>query len=561
MDFAPSVKQTLLILTLLCCLGCAEIGPPPGGEVDKVKPRILESIPANGSTNVEVSNTIIIRFSERINTRNLKRSIYISPRLIDEPTVKWKSDQVTITLPDSFAVNQTYIISFPDDVRDLRNNPLDSGSVIAFTTGETLSSGKIEGNVVDQQNQPQNNIVTALYSKADLDNKIIDSLYPLYLSVTNNDGYFSFQFIPEGEYLLLAFTDKNKNDKLDIAQELYGMTDRAIMLDSSQKVMSDLQITLSAHTETDLELLSVRQTNSNLIKIDFNNRIEVQHDQNLFNISLQKYSDSSKVYNLTYLIRPDSTYTNSIEAYFGVMDTGSYKLNFRQTANDTVITFDSIKVKLTDDKTNPSIKQFHPEGIKIFKDSANIYMQFSEPLDTSQISSETFYLLDNDSNFVLPKFEFSNQSFCKFSPDFLQDDISQYKLFVSEFDIVDLAGNKMGDSTAFKIINLINQDSLGVIRGTVTLSEQFQAYQNINLSYRNIETNQIFKQQLSDNSFENLLPQGKYFLSGYIDIDNNNKRDFGDVSSLKFAEPTVMYADTIKIRARFETTDIRLEFK
>ena len=238
---------------------------------------------------------------------------------------------------------------------------------------------------------------------------------------------------------------------------------------------------------------------------------------------------------------------------------GNYKL-ISSDSSQFSLSFDSVRVHILEDKLNPFVKIFHPDKYSQFKDSLEMYIQFSEPLDTSAINKETFYLLDLDSNLIFPSFTFPNQSLCLFSNDFLTKDMYQYQLYISEFDIVDLSGNRMGDSTTKQTILIINPDSLGTVTGTIKSIENMNNFDSY-LQLRNLVTQQLFTFYTSEANFHIEVPQGQYFINGYADINKNQKRDFGNIKPLEFAEPFFQSTDTLKIRARFETTNVILEFK
>ena len=313
MDFAPHKILILPILIFAFLIGCAEIGPPPGGPIDKTKPRIAESIPADGSTLVPSDNKIIITFSERVSKPlPTSKPIYISPRPISEPELKWKSDKLTIILADSFEVNQTYIVSFGDGIKDFQNNPLDSGSIIAFTTGEVLASGVIGGQVIDNNNNPIKNKTTALYKKSDFDTtSVIDSLYPNYLTTSDDQGYFTFRYIPNGEYLLIAMDDMNKNERLDTERELFGIPQKLVVLDSTTRLIENIQLPLTFHHTNDTEIKSVRQTKDNIFQIDFNTLNNYILPDSIF--TLQSYTDSSQNFQSQFILKNDKSTENSLQ--------------------------------------------------------------------------------------------------------------------------------------------------------------------------------------------------------------------------------------------------------
>ena len=557
MDFAPHCFKIVILSLCISFLGCAEIGPPPGGSIDKTKPRLLESFPENGSTLVPQDNKITITFSERIKKPTSNKTIYISPRPTQEPELTWKSDRLIITLADSFAVNQTYIISFGDEIQDLRNNTLDSGSIIAFTTGEKLAEGNISGQVVDENNLPVKNILTALYNKNEIESAtVIDSLYPTYIATTDDKGYFSFRYIPNGDYLVIAFNDKNKNERLNPERELYGIPLNSTTLDSSLASIKEMKIPLTFHNSNQIEIKAVQQTEDNTFLINFSN---LQDDLPSNAFTLQKYADTSLPIVSKFILKKNEASQNVVQTYFGILPEGNYKLALQQSTDYEPIIFDSVRVKVLEDKTNPAITLFQPERSSILPDSTDIQIQFSEPLDTTAVNKETFYILDTDSNLIFPSYEFVNQSLCKISHDFITKDVFKYQLHISEFDIKDLAGNQMGDSTTSYDIEIINPDSLGTVNGYIQRDNQ--THVDTYLQVRNLTSQQLFTFYTSDSTFSFEVPQGQYIISGYSDLNKNKKRDFGSIYPFTYAEPFFKSDDTLKVRARFETTNVKLEFK
>jgi hypothetical protein len=57
------------------------------------------------------------------------------------------------------------------------------------------------------------------------------------------------------------------------------------------------------------------------------------------------------------------------------------------------------------------------------------------------------------------------------------------------------------------------------------------------------------------------LPSGSYSLSGFIDSDNDGKQGRGGVWPYRLAETSAISTDTVKVRARFETTGIKFTFR
>ncbi|NIS17275.1 MAG: hypothetical protein GWN96_13835 [candidate division Zixibacteria bacterium] len=57
------------------------------------------------------------------------------------------------------------------------------------------------------------------------------------------------------------------------------------------------------------------------------------------------------------------------------------------------------------------------------------------------------------------------------------------------------------------------------------------------------------------------VPAGNYFFYGFDDLDSNGIYFPGDLPDLQYSEPYFFFDDTVSVRARFETEDVRLEPK
>ncbi|MEW5993629.1 MAG: Ig-like domain-containing protein, partial [Candidatus Zixiibacteriota bacterium] len=205
-------------------LSCAEVAPPPGGEVDRTSPYLIGSQPEDGAINVILDNRIVLRFSEQVVEPRAGRAVYISPRPVREPKLRWKGDRLEIVLPDSFQTDETYVVSLSTDIADLRNNKLDSTGAIAFSTGPSIDSGYVSGTVFSQM-RPAAGVLVGLYSQLPFGDTPtgVDSVFPEYVTQTNQQGQFLLQYLPQREYHLIAFQDQNWNERLDPFREMFAL--------------------------------------------------------------------------------------------------------------------------------------------------------------------------------------------------------------------------------------------------------------------------------------------------------------------------------------------------
>jgi len=79
-----------LVLFAFTLQHCAEVGSPPGGEIDKTAPYLVGSVPADGSVSVPPGNEIVLYFSERVVEPTARQTVLISPRFEEPPVVKFR---------------------------------------------------------------------------------------------------------------------------------------------------------------------------------------------------------------------------------------------------------------------------------------------------------------------------------------------------------------------------------------------------------------------------------------------------------------------------------------
>ena len=80
-------RQRWALCQFLCCAatvwvlgGCAKIGPPLGGEVDRDPPVVLGHTPGSDATDVPLDGLVVIEFSEGMERRRTREAVFIAPR-------------------------------------------------------------------------------------------------------------------------------------------------------------------------------------------------------------------------------------------------------------------------------------------------------------------------------------------------------------------------------------------------------------------------------------------------------------------------------------------------
>lgn len=200
-------------------LGCAKQGYPDGGPKDVTPPKAVSMTPENECCHFN-NPSFKIAFDEYVTLRDAENNILVSPPMIKKPEYVIKGRSLVVNLKDSLRPNTTYLFQFNGAIVDFtEGNPLPYFEY-AFTTGETIDSASIRGKVTDAKtNKPyEKQLAVLAYERNSLaegaDSGVVNS-EPSYITKSQNDGSFIFSHIKEGNYLVVALEDGNRNLKLD----------------------------------------------------------------------------------------------------------------------------------------------------------------------------------------------------------------------------------------------------------------------------------------------------------------------------------------------------------
>ncbi|MCP4684132.1 MAG: Ig-like domain-containing protein [bacterium] len=555
----PTNLSLLIVFSLLLVIGCAEIGRPPGGEVDRQAPELVSSYPENGALQVSSGSEIEILFTERVVEPSRGQPVFISPRQAKAPRVKWSAERIRITLDEPFDSNQTYIVSVSSEVQDLRGNRLDSAISIAFSTGGAIDSGRVAGQVL-REGKPAAGMLMALYDPQSVDDTLpYDSIYPAYLTSSSKSGEFAFQYLPVGEYRLVGFEDKNRDERLNPGRESFALPDRDIVVGGELPVDS-LVLSMTQYDSLSPAVLTALGTKNNLVRIRLNKSIPLDllgpHPSNLL---LRPTKDSLTVYPAQGLLEADEEEAAVLTAFVGQLPEGEYTIELTYAVDQPPLS-DSLSFVLQADDEAPSITEFEPDEKPEFLQQIQMQMRFSEPLDTSRINDQSFVLWQGESTPIDLELNWRDAFRLDLTPAELEPG-HKYRLDVTEFELVDLAGNVLGDSLRSYSFATLDDDSLGSVSGETVISVPGRIDSPVVLTFSSVSDKRTFEVTASNRIFDLTLPPGKYLLSGYIDQDANDERYDGSLFPFKLAETQAFHPDTIAVRARFETAGVVFEFK
>ncbi len=205
----------LLLLLLVGSAGCANPVPPTGGPADDVPPSIQLSEPEAGAV-LFAGDRLRIHFSEYINQPTLLQALSINPEPDGRLEYVWNKRTVEIRFPEGLRENTTYVVTIDAKLRDVHGVALRQPITLAFSTGPTINQGKLAGRVLDPATSagvPEMDVFA--YRRADSTAPALPIERPDYRTQTGADGTFAFFYLSEDPYYVIALEDRNRNRRPD----------------------------------------------------------------------------------------------------------------------------------------------------------------------------------------------------------------------------------------------------------------------------------------------------------------------------------------------------------
>ena len=241
----------LLLAYTWSSTSCATIGSPGGGGKDTLAPSVIQCDPPNLSVALNESGErllsfdgkrVLLEFDEYYVLKNPSTQIYLSPPTDGELEFKQKGKKLYVQLPDSLKAATTYTLNFGSSLTDLTEGNVQNRFKYVFSTGTFIDSFHVQGIVVDAYTQKaKKNMTVALYEFPDsMTEQSFDSIplqtKPSFIGITDEEGFFSVDFVRSGMYKLLSFDDKNSDLVYNPGSEAFAFSKESVVSDSLPRV-------------------------------------------------------------------------------------------------------------------------------------------------------------------------------------------------------------------------------------------------------------------------------------------------------------------------------------
>jgi len=506
-------------------LSCAQIVAPTGGEKDIIPPEILSIDPENNQIQFQ-ETSIRIEFDEFIKLNNLSKQLIVSPPLNHDLNVKVKGKSLQIEIEDTLKENTTYLLNFGNAIVDItEQNPVADFKYV-FSTGSHIDSLSISGQVIDAfKLEAIENMLVMLYEDYQNDSIPLKEL-PQYLGRTNKEGNYQITNIKAGTYRLFGVKDANDNFIFDRPDEVIAFYGDSLEINDnidSVKLYSFLEDKQSQYLESQTEKgpqlildFKKRIDSMNILQIDsvkkaniLQQKIGVEGDS-LF-IWWQEYGMEEINIQLT----SDSNFSDTISFKADSMDKKA-KLKLNRPVNSIQAHYKPVSLIF-----NRPIKSIDADSIQLTR------------IDSTAIK-HTISIDSNNNHKALLAFKFKEDS--------------TYRLILHKGAIQDIYG-RVNDSLNYKF-------KFDKPKDYGNLSIKLNADTSCNRIVQLLDKGKKVLRSSSSRMDQQIdfkhLKAGSYRLRLIFDCNNNNRWDTGEYLSKKQAEKTILFNETITIRANWD---------
>ncbi len=227
-------------------VACAERRPPPGGPVDDVAPMVIAVEPADGALGVAPGTPIRITFSEEMNRKSVERALRLAPNA-ERAERAWDGNALIVTAPPDAPAGPRgeRVVSLLRIAEDERGNRLVEPLEIAFTSGDSLPDGEIEGRLAGGPADPRARLL--LFRAPGPAPDSLPAATPLREISASTDGAFRFRHLGVGggdTLALFALAQPEVRPSLDAKRDRVAFGPDTLVLSAAAPRLAGISLTL-----------------------------------------------------------------------------------------------------------------------------------------------------------------------------------------------------------------------------------------------------------------------------------------------------------------------------
>ncbi len=426
--------------------------------LDTTAPYIIATSPADNSTDIPINTKITITFSESIDSTtitsdtfkvmNLSDSSFVQGEIIYSNTIAEFASNPELTPATQYSVTIT------SKIKDKSGNYLKSDYIFKFTTGavsipdlippQIILTNPLNGTV----DVPLNTKITVMFSEP-IDKTTLNSETFKIVNISGSATISGEIIYNENTATFIPQNNMSYNTQYTatLTTEIKDLSGNSLLESYSWSFTTGLNIDIVplkiTLTTPEKDAINV-PISTNIVAI-FTEQIDVSTITNdvfqvISNIDFLPIKGTVKYYGTTITFIPEN------DLIPGVVYTAIISKNIKDLSGNTLIENYkwSFTIGLITDTIPPQIIQTSPENKAIdISFSTNISALFSEPMDISTISSETFQIIKNIDNYPVAGIIMYNGTTLTFIPEENFEADTIYTAAITA-KVKDLSGNEMG---------------------------------------------------------------------------------------------------------------------
>ncbi len=536
------------IVIFLFFLSCAKEVAPSGGPKDVDPPEVMWVSPQDKTVRFQETK-IIIRFNEFITLKNPATNIYFVPFLEEEVQYKIKGKKLIVKLPRTMKDSLTYSLMLSSAVADFTEGNMLDKFRYTFTTASYMDSLSIQGRLTDAESgDPLEKVNVYLFPEA-ADSALLKKQFA-WKTTTLPGGFFSFQHLPQGSYVIYALLETDNNHIYNSFEEKSGFYNETVQAKHTR--IDDTTYTNSVVLEHPVMIFQERDTVLKISKA-VRNRKGLQH------IVFSMPVDSASVVTVDSLVA-DTVFSvlNKTKDTLSVWFVGQKAdyASMEVSANGMVLDTISLTLKHAGrggGGTGPDVYLKPVLGVQGLFDKERIHFGDTVSIvcnnPIGQILEDSIFVTEGNDT-LLRQIVFDSENPMKFFVVFESRENGKYHIQFPDSCVIDVFGGS-NDSLDF-YVHFTDSAYYGHV--VFELEEKIEGCHLIELY--SVRSNQRYKQNYSEPQevyrFERIIP-GDYAISVVYDSNCNGKWDTGVFRLLKQPEKVLKLPGRAMVQSGWET--------
>jgi uncharacterized protein (DUF2141 family) len=535
--------------TVIVLTSCAVKRPLTGGPRDSVPAAVTVFVPASGTTAYS-GTTVTIEFDDWVKPA-VRSSISIQP--VTRYTTSFSGNELEVEFLEPLLPNTTYSVALGTDWQDERGNKPSRSYGMIFSTGTAIDSGRIDGRVITSSAE---NAYVLCYPRSMVDTaRSLARIAAPYRIPVGTSGDFTIRALPPGEYVVCAVRDLNRDGRIDPTEEM-GI--------ATNYVPEGGRATLRLLPPIDRlapQIINARSSSDRTVVLRCSERIDTLGlTANAFTVM---DSTGRTIPVLAAWRAPDAA-DRIIVRTAESMRSASHTITIGQGAlrdssgnviEDTARSATFV-ASATLDAVVPRIASITPadSAKKIPTGDAVLSLVFSDAMDRTRMPTVSVAWGDTVKNAVLSWHD-AITLICATPDGAPSDKLMTWRIRATNMRA--MSGATMTDTVFVRTFTTSGRTDPGVVEGTLTDSLGMGEPLLLRFLIKDVVKAVIPVVHGGPWSIAT-LPAGQYDMEIVADLNRNGRYDNGEVSPLRFAEPTYRFPTPIAVRSRWTLDGVNL---